>query len=509
MSIRLAPLIPHGTDWTDAMSTEGTQIYPTAIIFSTLAWFSWLLCIAPLVWHFSQRNVAAGSLVLWIILTNFSLGINPIIWPRDNVEEWWNGIVWCDINVRIQVGAQVGLAASMVMILRKLAKVMDTRNITIASSRGSKLREQLIEFAWCWGYPLVLILLYIPVQSIRYNIWGIEGCIAAYRPTWQSLVLSAMWAPITMVVAVYYAVLLFFRLFRYRREFSRLVTARNSTKSRFIRLFLICIIMTLIVVPYSAYPFYYFCSQLASFKWDYEWERLNGDKKNIILKFPSEGQVHVDKWGQVFLGYVVFFVFGTGTDAHNTYRKMLLALGLGKMFPSLYVMRESGTSTPSSFISARTWTSTYMSKAKSYFSKGSSRLSSFGGSTLNTMRSNSVVLETMDSTQLRSISSTTPVLPERTTNPSLLKRVFTRSGPHHPILPIFSHHSTTPAAAGEKAVIDPLSEGFSARAWATEVPPSRRNSEPAGVVVFREVHLDEEVMESSERKSADEWMLRP
>ncbi|KAJ4363353.1 a-factor receptor [Ascochyta clinopodiicola] len=495
------------------MSASESPIYPTAIAFSILAWFSWLLCIAPLVWHFSQRNVAAASLVLWVILTNFSLGINPIIWPRDNVEEWWNGIVWCDINVRIQVGAQVGLAASMVMILRKLAKVMDTRNMTVASSSSSKLKGQLIEFAWCWCYPLVLILLYIPVQSVRYNIWGIAGCIAAYRPTWQSLVLSAMWAPITMTVAVYYAVLLFFRLYRYRREFSRLVMARNSTKSRFIRLFLICIIMTFIVVPYSAYPFYYFCSQLANFEWDYEWERLNGDKKSIILKFPSEGQMHLDKWGQVVLGYIVFLVFGTGTDAYNTYKKMLLVLGLGKVFPNLYMMRESGASTPSSFVSARTWTSTYVSKAKSYFSKGSSSLSSFGGSTFNnSVRSKSVVLETMDSAPLHSISSATPVLPEYTPaapNNSFLKRIFTRSGNRQPILPMFSRHLTTPTSNGGKAVVTTIPEGFSARAWASEGPSSRRNSEPAGVTVFREVHFDEEVRESTERKSADEWMLRP
>jgi pheromone a factor receptor len=187
------------------MSTGENTIYSTAIIFSVLSWLSWLLCIAPLIWHFSQRNVAAGSLVLWIILTNFSLGINPMIWPRDNVEEWWNGVVWCDINVRIQVGAQGGLGASMVMILRRLAKVMDTRNITVVPNRSSRIKGQLVELVWCWGYPLILVLLYIPVQSVRYNIWGIEGCISAYRPTWQSLVLSAMWAPITMTVAVYYA----------------------------------------------------------------------------------------------------------------------------------------------------------------------------------------------------------------------------------------------------------------------------------------------------------------
>jgi pheromone a factor receptor len=203
MSLRLLLLESPGTDWPDTMPTG--EIYPTAIIFSILAWFSWLLCIAPLVWHCSQRNVAAGSLVLWIILTNISLGINPMIWGRDNVEEWWDGIVWCDINVRIQIGALVSLGACVAMILRRLCQVMDTRNITVAPSRSSKTRQQLIEFGWCWGYPLVMILLYIPVQSVRYNIWGIEGCISAYRPNWQSLVLNVVWIPITTIVVAYYA----------------------------------------------------------------------------------------------------------------------------------------------------------------------------------------------------------------------------------------------------------------------------------------------------------------
>ena len=181
------------------------EIYSTAILFSILAWFSWLLCIAPLVWHISQRNVAASSLVLWIILTNFPLGINAIIWGHDNVDDWWNGVVWCDINVRIQVGAQVSLGAAVAMILRRLAQVMDTRNITVAPSRGSKMRRHLVELAWCWGYPLVLILFYIPIQSVRYHIWGIEGCNSAYDPDWKSLVLNAMWVPITMCLVVYYA----------------------------------------------------------------------------------------------------------------------------------------------------------------------------------------------------------------------------------------------------------------------------------------------------------------
>jgi pheromone a factor receptor len=90
------------------------------------------------------------------------------------------------------------------MIVRKLAKVMDTRNITVTSSRDSKLKEKLLDILWCWVYPLVLILVYYVVQPIRYFIYGITGCWSAYESSWPSILLGYMWAPITIVVATVY-----------------------------------------------------------------------------------------------------------------------------------------------------------------------------------------------------------------------------------------------------------------------------------------------------------------
>ena len=138
-------------------------------------------------------------------MINFFNSINPLIWPRDNLDQWWDGNVWCDINVRIQVGAIVGTTASITMIVRKLAKVMDTRNITVSSSRNSKLKELALDIVWCWVYPLVFIVLYYVVQPARYMIFGITGCMSVYDISWPSIVLSFMWAPITTLVAACYA----------------------------------------------------------------------------------------------------------------------------------------------------------------------------------------------------------------------------------------------------------------------------------------------------------------
>jgi pheromone a factor receptor len=188
-----------------ALASPQAPLYLSAILFPVFAFPSWILCIPPLVWHFRQGNIASGSLFLWVIMINFFNSINPLIWPRDNVDEWWNGNVWCDINIRIQIGAMVGTTASTAMIVRKLAKVMDTRNITVTSNQDSKMKEKILEIVWCWVYPLALILVYYVVQPIRYFVFGIAGCISAYHTSWPSVVLGSMWAPITILVAAGYA----------------------------------------------------------------------------------------------------------------------------------------------------------------------------------------------------------------------------------------------------------------------------------------------------------------
>lgn len=199
MSVMLAPAA------NSTVADTLAPMYPAAAVLPLLAFPSWIICLPPLVWQFRQGNIAAGSLILWCSLINFFNSINPLIWPRDNIGEWWSGAGWCDIHVRIQVGAIVGTTASTAMIVRKLARVMDTNSMTVSTSKNSRIKEQYLEVAWCWGYPLVLVIVYYIVQPVRYLIYSIQGCLSAYDSSWPSVVLSFMWAPITILVAAGYA----------------------------------------------------------------------------------------------------------------------------------------------------------------------------------------------------------------------------------------------------------------------------------------------------------------
>jgi pheromone a factor receptor len=228
--------------------------------------------------------------------------------------------------------------------------------------------------------------------------------------------------------------ILSYRLYHYRREFARLVAVRNTTKSRFIRLFVICLIIITIYVPYTIWLLVVLCRAVVD---PYSWSRVHDPQRfNTIVKAPSFGQVTVDRWGEVVSGYIVFFVFGTGSDAHNMYKKMLLAIGLGKIFSRLYVVRDSGNSTPNSFIVARTWTSNLSSKAKSMFwSRTNLVISTFD----NPTRNNSVALDSVQ--RLRSVSNEVLAIEQREApHHSLFARIFFRKTRQQPVLPLFEYH---------------------------------------------------------------------
>lgn len=187
------------------MAEEQFPLWPQAVALPILAFPSWILCIAPMIWQLSQRNLAAGSLILWLILLNFFNSINPLIWPRDNIIDWWNGDGLCDIEVRVQVGAVVALAACTAVLARRLANVMDTRNIRIVPSKRSVLIERVIEIAFCWVYPAILMVTYYIVQPFRYFLFGISGCVAAYDSSWPSLAVVWVWGCVTTLVAAFYS----------------------------------------------------------------------------------------------------------------------------------------------------------------------------------------------------------------------------------------------------------------------------------------------------------------
>lgn len=261
-------------------------------------------------------------------------------------------------------------------------------------------------------------------------------------------------------------------------------------------------ISVLVFVPYMFWILWLFASNLNEpFSWDY----VHGPEWNSVVKVPAYGEVRVDKWGQVATGFAAFVIFGTGTDANNTYKRMLCALGLGKIFPRLYVMHESGSSTPRSFRAARGWVSSQGSKAWRLFSKKSDQ-DTLQSTTASTVPNNSVTstLETPGSTSFRPVESYDPILSQQeranqqhhqpTQGPnhgkSIYNRLFSRRDNRQPILPLFSRKKSYEMAEAEKSPTETIPPGSNFRAHVSV--PRNSNADQAasseGVIVVREVY---------------------
>jgi pheromone a factor receptor len=224
---------------------------------------------------------------------------------------------------------------------------------------------------------------------------------------------------------------------------------------------------------------------------------------NTILRIPMHGKVQLMSWMQIATGYVFFILFGTGADAHNLYKRMLASMGLGRIWPSLReeIRSGSGIRTPNSFITARKWSSSVGSRAKSMlWSSKTTDTDTYGGTT----RNNSVVLENIPTRD--SVCKPTKV---SSPQPTFLKRIFTRPSRPTTILP-FSHDNYRNITESATTDSDRTAFGVKARAWASDTPAGR-GSEADGVHVIREVHQDhhdrEDVSEKDfESKTVDAWV---
>lgn len=305
-------------------------------------------------------------------------------------------------------------------------------------------------------------------------------------------------------------VLLIYRLYIYRREFSRILAARNTTKSRFLRLFIICMIIIVVYMPYSiwlivsVWPLY--------MQYDFDWNFIHGPRSKTILKIASGGDVPVDKWGQVATAYFIFIALGTGNDSYNLYKKILLSFGLGKYFPSLYVKRGDGTSSPSRF---SLWSSTLSSKVKGIFtttsiSQTSASVGSFGGSTAT----DSIIFKS--SHHKGSVTSEVPLNPQdqpelvpagSNKSPSFFQRMLHKSTRNKSVLPVFSRSPSVSHIRQKPSEVGTITSGVQAHAWAAEQSGSSSMSEQGGVHICREIHQDRETVTKVETNDTDKPLV--
>jgi pheromone a factor receptor len=313
----------------------------SATLLPLLATIACLLCFPILVSHIRSRNLATSVLTFWIVLENVFNLINPLLWPSKDFVNGWNGAGLCDVESKLRLAASIGYVGALVCIYRHLAVILNTEQIALVASPAQRRRRIAIEMALCFGFPVYIMIASYIVQSGRYYIFAIAGCVPMLDSSWPSTVLVLIWPGVMWVVAAGYCSTIIHRLIKYRRQVSSILSSPHSryNQSQFIRLFAMATALIAIFLPVALYIFVLNLSYPAMRR-TYSWSRVHNWTPVYFTRSYS-GETF-DCWVEVVTGYVVFISFGFGRDALSTYRRVLHNLGLGKIFPRLRYSRGQG-----------------------------------------------------------------------------------------------------------------------------------------------------------------------
>ena len=360
-------------------------ISPSGTVLIVLATLAVLLCIPIFVWHIKRRSVPATTLAFWILLLNIFNVINVLIWPNDDVPSWWHGQGYCDVDVKLEVASSLAIVGAVTCIMRSLAEALNTEHARLTPSKSQRFRRIFFEVFYCFVLPAYAAVAHFVVQSNRYYIYALAGCVVSSSDSWLSVILLHIWPVIVSLVASYYAALVIIRLRRYRRDFASILSASSSglNRSRFLRLFANAMLLILIYLPVQVYVLVLTLSSYSITAFD--WAAVHEPARwQTVILVPTFGHVFPDRWIRVSAAAALFLCFGLGSEARTMYGGWLLGLGLGRIFPSL----EPRARRPAPDMSATNTTSSRSvgSKARAlFFSKYRATRdssSTFGGSTI-------------------------------------------------------------------------------------------------------------------------------
>ncbi|KAG8623445.1 hypothetical protein KVT40_008421 [Elsinoe batatas] len=284
-----------------------TTPYPLAILLAILSALSLLLTLPPLIWHAKHTNLAPTFLTSLILLTNLFNLLNALLWPNDHLPSWPSGKIYCDLHVKFTLATSTALPSATLCILRKLALVLDTDNLTITPTPSHLRRTRLAEIALCFIPPIATMISHFLVQPTRYAIVGIAGCTPSLSNTWLSALLIILPPALLALVNVYYALLILV--------------------PRFVRLYLLALGFVFLIFPVTLYLLFQNWPRDPS---PFDWGRVHDyEAWKQIAMVPCLGSVGVDKWMQVVAGGLVFGLFGVGSEARGMYKGWLTGIGLG------------------------------------------------------------------------------------------------------------------------------------------------------------------------------------
>lgn len=279
----------------------------------------------PLAWHASTRNIPAIILIVWLLLVEIKYIVNAAIWSGDDFMQKWDGKGWCDVMVKLQIGANVGISCAVTNIIFNLHIVLKADNVLLEVGTWKKiLRDLSISLIT----PIMVMGLSHIFQISRYSITPYYGCVAYFAPTRATTAVYTMWLLIWSLIGAVYAVLVLYIYYKKRKDVQDILYCTNSglNISRFARLLIFSFLIILVIFPFSIFLF---VKDLKSVKGGINFKDIHAPEFWFTIIKLRIGKTSVDIWLYVLMSFMVFLIFGLGSDALKMYANFLRRIHLG------------------------------------------------------------------------------------------------------------------------------------------------------------------------------------
>jgi pheromone a factor receptor len=373
----------------DNYTTPPSQTNPgNAIAVPIFGILSTILMAVPFKLLVRSKNMPACALILLIGFTNIMGSVNAILWPNEAKMLAYNGAGLCDIEVYFRTPLFTAEATALCCLTRDLARAVDSDNPRLFESRAMRRRRLLLDCLFVFGPSIIQLPMNFIVQSNRYGLIPVYGCLDMMDSSWPRVVFMILWPLVFSAINAYYACkppppcylqfsltylgLVIYRLRKHRGHLSATLSSTGSglDTHKFIKLFLVAISVLVINLPFSAYFFY---TDLPSPMVSFTWARVHNPATWYQIAYfqtSDSNQVQYNPWGSIAYGAVVFLVYGFTNDAINVYRRYIGKAGLARWWPELLedrVLTRRSASNGSSTGTAR-WATRFdvVSKTVSY-----------------------------------------------------------------------------------------------------------------------------------------------
>ncbi|CCE61352.1 hypothetical protein TPHA_0A02700 [Tetrapisispora phaffii CBS 4417] len=284
-----------------------------------------ILLIPPFIWHSHSKNIPAVILLIWLTLMNIKSIVDSAIWSNSDFATNWDGKIWCDIMTKLQMGANIGISCSVTNIVYNLHYILKADQVLLEWDSWKRI---VIDLSISLITPICVMGFSYILQVFRYGIARYSGCQNLLTPSWITTVLYTMWMLIWALVGTIYAISLLYIFYKKKKDVKDILHCTNSglNLARFVRLLIFCLLIILVMFPFSIYTF---VQDLQNLQKNFDFKSTHSNSSwNIIIRFDP-GRPLYNIWLYILMSYLVFIIFGLGSDALNMYERILYSMKLG------------------------------------------------------------------------------------------------------------------------------------------------------------------------------------